>query len=513
MVLSHWAVLLVAGLTACGTGSALVDAGADLGDDLSGMDLAVADAGPCPPVIELRDFGALGQGVASYLADTAALRMAVAHIASCGGGALHVAPGLYAFSGAGIPLPDHITIYGDGPTSEIRHVNPGDDGGLGGFRGVIFFQTTYGPFANMKAPMYKLLDVAAGAQSVTLVDAADAANLAVGRVIQLGGHKSYKDVPTSYGPYFSQVEMNEVTSINGATIGLKYATSMAYTSDSATTEAGFVTPLLVDLNNPATAPMSFLGIRHFLSKDVVVHDLKLSQAQTDEVHGGPLMLPSGVEPSTVIKEGGFDSEFHHLTIESYSAFPGGNMLCRSSFHDIDTTSSLKLFDFGYASNNLVVHDLAWHYAPPSVPDPESLTMVYVNQACHDIAAYNITVDGSWNGNNLIVVAEAAHDVDFHDWTVKLPAYNQPTNQALVFTDDGNPIWIRDIKLTRFDLELATIGSFIRGKESTAASPARNIVFTDVTFKGTASQVPVKLDADFGALTFSNVTLNGSPLSQ
>lgn len=73
-------------------------------------------------------FGGVGGGIHTYKKDSAALTDAVDYINAKGGGSLYIpaTSSFYGYSGLGLPLKINFEVFGDGPKSNIRCINPNE---------------------------------------------------------------------------------------------------------------------------------------------------------------------------------------------------------------------------------------------------------------------------------------------------------------------------------------------------------------------------------------------------
>lgn len=422
------------------------------------------------PPGDIRRYGALGIGISSRVVDTAAIQVAVANAMAGAIKSIYIpaTTQFFAYEGQGELLPDNVEVYGDGPSSHIRHVNP--DVGTW-YRGVIFYCCTYGPTNTVsiqKAPKYNIGDATSSATSVTLDTIGDAANLAVGDVIVLGAMPFDKDGDSNKIRYAYQ-ETNEVTKIVGAVISLKYALSVDLATDGANS------PVIVDVNSGTTT--NSLGYTDRISKHIHIHDLRLSQAQTNEVTNAALV---GI-PSHVMQLGyGFESHLHNLMIEDYAGI-AGNLQCRNRIHDIKLSCYRQIVDFGYGSHHTTLYNINWELlSNPASNDAESL--IFMSEASHDLELRNITAKGDWDGTNVFNIGNGAKRLKCSNVDIDLPLHTTNAH-GITITDDSDAVFSKDIQMSNVKINCLELGRLIRitGQSALASSVDRNFILKDIEF--------------------------------
>ncbi|MGI8950952.1 MAG: hypothetical protein ACR2FN_05125 [Chitinophagaceae bacterium] len=431
------------------------------------------------PAINLKSYGAKGLGISSIKEDTTALRNAIAFLNKNGGGRLYVPdpPKFYAFAGDGIFVGDNIEIYGDGKgKSEIRNVAPTSGKFL---RGPTFLFSTYGSSNDLNIfqqgiEQYAIQDAKKGDAVAVLADKSNTKNLYVGEVVVLGAGQIIKratDVKNIGRFHF--MELNEISAIKGNNVYFTYPFSVQLPTFNGQS------PVIVNINNTKTVNPQ-LGIINKTSKNIYIHDLTLSQAQTDELHGTPLdeNLKNGL--SGVWQPGGaFNSTFKNIQINSFSGL-GGNMFTRCRFSNMDVRAAKKLIDFGYGGSNDTVTDVKWEYMKSPASQFAS-TFIICNDGTHNILMYNINCSGDWNGESLMLLSQTK-EVTMHDIVLDFPNYQK--NNTAIQIGDKEGVYSRDINLYNIQITVNTIGQFLRiGGENNVTDPNRNINISDITFKG------------------------------
>ena len=461
--------------------------------------------------INLKWYGAKGLGLPSYKDDSAALVNSIKFIKNKGGGALYIpaSTSFYGFNGNGILLPDNIEIYGDGPKSEIKHVNP-ESGTF--YRGVIFFTTTYGPNSTLsiaREPVYTIQDAQKNQSYVVVDNPADLQKLKNNAVIGLAANFFFKK-DNAKKPRFSEFELNEIVKLNADTVFLKHPLSVALQVQTEVERGGkggggkrvggtkgnkVLTPTQKDLARKggsaviidASGDHSYndkLGVYDRLSKNISIHDMTLSQAEYNMISN--TQYNADGLPGNVIALGGtLDSRFYNLTLNAFGNF-GGNMYNRCDVHDIKIVSSRKLIDFGYGSANTKIHDIEWVFKN-SVIDTVARSFAYINDGTHDIEIYNLKASGNWSGTNLIQIAGGAHHIYIHDINLNIPAYNSPDNTAISLRDDNNLVYVHYITFKNINITLGIIKEFVSIRGDSTVSPNKNILFDNVHFTGTAAK--------------------------
>jgi hypothetical protein len=438
-------------------------------------------------VINLKNFGAKGLGVASLKEDTAALHKAIAYLNARGGGKLYVPnpPKFYAFAGNGIFVGNNIEIYGDGKgKSEIRNVNP-----LSGrfLRGPILLFSTYGPNNDQGifqpgVEQYAIADANMNDTKATLKDAGNASKLFVGEVVVLGAgvFNKYNEAKTKNVSRFHHMELNEITSINKNVITFKYPFSVKLK----TQPSG--SPVIMNINNTQSLNRQ-LGIKNGSSKNIFIHDMSFSQAQMDEITNTPFdakVFGNGETGLSGIWQpgGAFESVFKNLKISCYTSM-GGNMFTRCEFSNIDIEAKKNLFDFGYGASNNVVHDIKWTYMEGAA-SAFTTSLIIINDGTHNITMYNIDASGGWTGENLMLMNQANH-IDFHDITINFPQY--AANNIAISIGDKEGNISRDISLSNINITVASIRQFLSvGPDKGGTSENRNIKLNNLNFKGNIS---------------------------
>lgn len=460
--------------------------------------------------VNLKWYNAKGIGLSGYKDDSAALVNAIKFIKNKGGGALYIpaSTSFYGFNGNGILLPDNIEIYGDGPKTEIKHVNP-ESGTF--YRGVIFFTTTYGPNSNLsiaREPVYNIDDAPKGQSYVIVQNPAEFQQLKVNTVVGLAANFFFKK-ENAKKPRFSEFELNEIVRISGDSVFLRHPLSVNLFEQTETERSGknqskrsggkkgnkTIDPTQKDLARKggnaviidASGDHSYndkLGVYDRLSKNISIHDMTLSQADYNMISN--TQYNADGLPGNVIALGGtLDSKFYNLTLNAFGNF-GGNMYNRCDVHDLKVYSSRKLIDFGYGSANTKVHDIQWIFKN-SVIDTIERSFAYINDGTHDIEMYNIKASGDWSGSNLIQIAGGAHHINIHDITLDIPKYNAPDNTAISLRDDNNLVYVHDITFKNITIKLGMIKQFVSIRGDSTVAENKNVVFDNVTFVGSTAK--------------------------
>lgn len=453
----------------------------------------------------LKWFGAKGLGIDTYKEDSAALVNAIKSITQKNGGKLYIpaSTSYYGFNGDGIVLPDNIEIYGDGPKSEIKHINPASGTY---YRGVIFFTTTYGNSASkgvVRIPSYPLFETPAKQKYVLLKKAADAANFNTGTLIGLGGKLFFKNQDPKQ-PRYGQFEINEIVDIKGDTIFLKYPTTTSFQGNKKKP------PVIIDVNGKHSYAKKLNAARgtNFddrITRNIYIHDLKLSQAEKNLINNTPYSDPA--PPFNLIALGGtFESKFENLILEGFGTF-GGNMWNRCEVSNLQIISSKKLFDLGAGSANTVIHDVKWSFKQ-SQADTAIRSLIYLNEGSHHIEIYNVEADGDWSGQHLIQIGEGANNLYLHDIVLNIPGYKAPSNYGIFIRDQDNNVNVYNVTLKNITVKLGVIAQYIRLAGQPSDNSARNIVLENINFEGKTSR-PKGYSvyvSDFGNIRFQNVAI-------
>jgi hypothetical protein len=425
-------------------------------------------------IFNLKSYGAKGLGVISYKDDSAALVNAIKAIKNKGGGKLYIpsSTSFYGFNGDGILLPDNIEIYGDGPQSEIKHINPAN---CKYYKGVIFYTTTYGPNSSLsivREPSYPIKDAAEQQHFVVAKKASDVSKLKQGIVIGLGGKLFFKK-NQEFKPRYNQFELNEVTRVHSDTVFLKYPLSVPLETDGES-------PVIIDVNGDHTYNEK-IGVYDRVSKNIYIHDMKFSQADHNMINNTPYFSEEDKAPFNMIALGGtFESKFENLTLDGFGTF-GGNMWNRCDISHLKIFSARKFTDLGYGSANTKIHNIEWTFKG-SKADTSSRSLAYLNDGTHHIEIYDIKIAGAWSGNNLVQMAGGSHHLYLHDIKIDLPAFNGPSNFLIGIVDDNESVYVHDITFENISIKVGVIGQYIkiRGKSETTN---KKILFNNVQFEG------------------------------
>ncbi len=429
--------------------------------------------------INLMSYGAKGLGVNSLKEDTTALRNAIAFLNSKGGGKLYVPnpPKFYAFAGDGVLVGDNIEIYGDGKgKSEIRNVDP-----LSGkyLRGPTFLFCTYGSNDKISifqkgVDQYQVADAKVGDKKLILKDAGNASKLKLGEIVVIGSGKFSHGSDQSKSR-FQNMELNEISAIKGNIIEFTFPLSIDFPT------TGNEPPVIVNINNTQTMN-SALGIRNSSSKNIYIHDMTLTQAQTNEITNQP--LPKNDKKnglSGIWQEGGaFNSKFQNLYISCYGSF-GGNMFTRCEFSNIEVEAKRKLFDFGYGSSNVSVHDIQWKLMASDASN-YAASFIIITDGSHNLDMYNINASGDWSGENIILMSQAKN-INIHDVNFDFPTYSKPLSAILIGEQDGN---CKNINLSNIKFNVSKIGFFLSASGDNRNDADRNIQLNNVSFSGTST---------------------------
>lgn len=434
--------------------------------------------------VNLRWFGALGRGVQSYIEDSTALWRAITYIGRKGGGALYVpkTDSFYAFRGRGIFLPDNIEIFGDGPGSEIKHIDPAN---VEYYRGVIFYTSLYGPdsaHSIFRCPKYYIQDAFIGQQFLILSDEDDAENLPVGKVIALGGREFYKNDDPLHKRY-GQFEANEVLRVNEDTVFLKFALTTNLISDTAS-------PKIVDVNSGTVLNPNFGDVERW-SHNISIHDLRLTQADFNMVTGE--FYTNFKTPASTIQGGcTFESRYYNLDLTNFIPF-GGNGLNRCDIYGLRINASRKLFDCGFGSANTKFHDIQWTYNDNAFDTVVSVAMMYINEGSHDMDFYNIKASGNWGGTSLIQFSGGSYNINLTNMIFNMPNYRNNDKNAFLLTDDTDSIYVHDINISDITIRVDSIGRWIDFNGNNGAPLNRNFKMSNVRFFGNVNNDLVSID--------------------
>ncbi len=467
--------------------------------------------------VNLKWYGAKGEGRPYYKDDSAALVKAIAFIAGKGGGKLYIpaATSFYAYNGIGILLPDNIEIYGDGDRSEIKHINPEIGGDF--YRGVIFFTTSYGStnFNGItRAPTSEIQDAKKGQTFIVAKNNEAGSGWKPGDLIGLGADYFFKK-NLEFKARYSQFEINEITKISGDTVYLKYPLSinLLYAQPLKESETGELTkkgkqkkqnenaekyakqiqknqndlsgqneknsgsPVIIEISASKTYNDQFKAYDR-ISRNIYLHNFKLSQADYNMIKNTP--YSASKQPNNVIGLGGtFESKFDHLTLEGVGTF-GGNLWNRCEISNLTIYSQWKLVDFGYGSSNTKMHDINWIFKPTKIRDTTT-ALVYLNDGTHDIELYNIKVSGPWSLGNIFQLAGGAHNINVHDVEINLPQYDMAQGRAISVRDDNEQVYVHDVTFKNVTFNVKNIQFYINVNGVDIPNVNKNISFNGVHF--------------------------------
>lgn len=414
--------------------------------------------------INIRDLGALGLGIPSLVEDSTALTQAVdsaRHMRERGDwGRTYIfiphPSAFYAFSGDGLVLCDSLTIYGEDTATEIRHVNPNNSRY---FNASIFYISTYNLSSVLFAPSYSIENIKAKTNYVVVKDSM---KIKVGEVFLIGGDTLtyHKDEGSNF-PYFSDGVCNEADSIHGDTIFCTYDFKASIKGNTK----------LVRINSgQALSPLRRLigknkheYIPQIVCKDVHIFDLKLTQADHDEVHNLPLDTPR-VKLSAVIKGGGFRFKAENLVISAYSALPAGNLYCHDTFVNIHIDScSHKAFDAGFNSHDNYFSNFTYNIF---FNGADSFSLFSIQQGSHDETIENFYINGSWRGRGLIHIH--ADRITMRNININLPKFDSTFGWQLLSA--------HNIFLGRLRISVKDVNSLELRDDSCSAITINNVSF-------------------------------------
>ena len=421
--------------------------------------------------VDIKWFGAVGNGVASVSQDTKALKDALNYLRTIDGKrALFISPpkgNFYAYVGNGELVPSNIEIFGVGPKSEIRNVNPDS---AATYRGVIFYTGTYGPSvvnSIFLEPTYNIHDAAEGDTSVILDTPGYADSLDINDVIILASHVYYKNGDTNQ-PRYAYIEQNKITDIRGDTIFFKYPLSTTLPT------VGAESPKIVHINSGKTNSAVVPGYVNQTTTNISIHDLTLSQAQINEIDSVPL---TGGTPNSTFQLGGtFESRFFNLYLNQYAGL-SGNLFGRCEFSNIVLNAKRHMIDVGYGSNNTNISDIYMNYSNNKAADVE-VSLIYMNEASHDINVNNIYASGNWRGNNIILIQGGANDININNAYLNFPVLRN-TNFAIAISDDEATVYSRNITLKNIYIKADSVGQYLRVIANNSAPGSRNYTLDNV----------------------------------
>ncbi len=414
--------------------------------------------------------------------------------------------------------PGNIEIFGDGASSEIKHVNPSS----GTFtKGSIFATTTYSSnnttsIFKDSVPRYHIYPAAKGQTYVRLVDVNDTANLFVGKLIVLAARLKIQG-SVRLNLRASEQETNKIGRISDDSLFLDAATREAFAADTAN-------PFIVDANAGVTHRFNSGGQIDFMSENIFIHDMALTQADRNLIDNTPLDVQR--RPNTIIAFGGtYKSIFLNLHITSYGTF-GGNMFTSCDIGYIWIKSNLKVFDYGYASVGNNIHDVDWEYYPSNVEDTSGeRSAFYMSDDFHNNNVWNIHAHGGWSGLDIIRSGKGAHDNHFYDWTLDFPNFLDTgtigaNTQAVFNINDDTAYITHDNRFERFFIRVDSISQWMRYDGVSTNDSNNNNVLTEITFAGSIrplfTHIAIQL-LDAGNVTLDNwnipngdyITVNGN----
>lgn len=448
--------------------------------------------------VNLRWFGAKGEGLSSLIQDSKALRKSIAYIAKTGGGILFIPEchNYYAYRGEGIVLPDNIEISGNGNASHIRVVDPSASTY---YRGPLFLLSTYGPngpISLFSCPKYSVQPSKRGSSVIVLKKRSDMSHFYAGKLIGNGSGVFFKNDDPNEKRWL-HFELNKVKSINQDTIFLKYPLSEDMPGRA----------FIVDVNNNGVMHPK-LHLPMHISSNVNIHDLLLSQAETNEVETkGITKFPTGILGTG----GSFESKIHDVTLKGFIGF-AGNMFCRMDIYNLSIYANQKIMDFGYNSHNTSFHDIKMFYEPSKAFD-RSIFAIYINEGSHDLEMYNVTASGNWQGNGIFQIAGGAHRINIHNVDIDFPIQSSVGKNIILLNDDNDSTYISDITLKNITIKVNSCKQWIKADGKATVPENRNILFDNVKFVGGTSNADYAVYINrMGNINLRNVTVpNGDTI--
>lgn len=373
----------------------------------------------------LKWFGAIGGGLATFSTDSLAIRTAFAFLNTIKGSKKLYVPNtqyadgtrsFYGFSGTGLMQLNDIEIYGDGKgKSEIRNVSPLNSGLT---PGAIFIGSNYetdsskSPFSGL-VKKYHMDTAFAGDTMLSFRDTwvGQGHDLYVGEIVAYGCYLFNKNSKASK-PLYSFMECNQIKSLTPTQVVFNYPFSFDLKRD---TSGEY--PQLFNLNDK-NGLLIRGGVPAYTTKGFSLHDMTITQAGVDELADTTISARLG----GVFGVGGFyESRFYNLDIDAYSGI-GGNLFTHVSWDNIKLRSEKKFMDFGYGSGpDNTISNSSYEFKESPASDYASGWFIS-NNGNHGFKVINIKATGNFRGSNFFTLT-GVRNSELRNININFPQYN------------------------------------------------------------------------------------------
>ncbi len=444
---------------------------------------------------DLKDFGYVGNGIASFNQDTTALGLANRTLKLTPGQKKLTIPAtdsFLAFAGTGL-IPVDSTYY-QGNGTRIRNVNT--DAG-NGFRGAIFVPCTYSmvfgeEITHDTACSYVIRNADVGKNYIIIKKLTDRDSLKVGMLVAVAGRKCYRGGDPGF-PYFSQLQLSIIKSFSGDTVFLNDNLLMNFTRY----------PVIIDVNSPKNT-LYYGNIHNQISRNVTFDGFIFEQAPTNELDTLPLTHQVGA----ALHGGGYMLEIKNCKFDCYSAI-SGNLYQKAKIINNDITAAKKYFDMGCNSVGDSIINTAFHFKDSPVRDLDSdNSFMYMDEGnCFNVFD-GLTARGDWNQLSLIRIGNSAHDLTFKNWDINFPLYD---TGIVFYLKDGSPdaIHVKNILFDSVNLKIKSTYHFVSCiGDSVNATKNRGVWFKNSDWSGELLTDKAFFIKNFRGVRKQNVYING-----
>jgi hypothetical protein len=285
-----------------------------------------------------RDFGARGNGNAD---DYRAFQDANDYLTSVGGGILYAPQGVYMVSQPFLHR-DFVTLLGDGNKTIIKN----DILSSTGKDQFCILIGNYAPSDYELCQHVNVVDIPAGANSVTLVDINHLSLFKIGDTILVDSLFNFVSADGHKKPYYAFI--NRIISIN-------YSTGVLLLED----------PIATGISGAQIAPTNQLGENTYICKEPVVRNIRFESR-------GDWSLRFGV----------YKGVFHSISMKTTDVIPGnGFSWCR--WTNINAEFSQKVIETAMYSHNTTIDGLTavWYDGPDDLDGKPLIKMGENMRSC------------------------------------------------------------------------------------------------------------------------------------
>ncbi len=443
---------------------------------------------------DIRDFGGVGNGLASFVQDNAALIMAntvlkndhhfkVLNIPYTGSA--------FCFAGTSLIPVDSTTYSGNGTIANIN-----TDAG-NGFRGAIFTPCSYSMVLGEEITSavncsYAIKSTYINRNFIIVKKLSDADSLKVGMLVGIAGRKCYRGGDSAW-PYYSQFMLTQIISRNKDTFFLADKLNSNYNHDA----------VIIDVNSPKTTRYYGTTPNH-ISSHIVFDGLTFIQMERNEIDGLPLTQQVG----PMIHGGGYKNEVKNCKFIGSCAI-GGNMYQKNKIVNLDITVCKNFFDMGCNSSGDSVINISFHYkdAPARSLDSAN-SFMYLDESNHDNYFADISGDGDWNQISLMRIANSAYNLSFKRIKIDFPLYD---SSILIYMRDASAsaLPVKNISFDSCEFKVKSTSNFVACiGDSVNAKKNRRVGFSNSNFSGEVLTDKSFFIKNFIGITKKEVYING-----